>query len=730
VSAEEGLDSEPELVAARAAEARGASQDEKGAERGTLTAEAVEPITLSHDRPQLIVTLADQVRQETERDGGEPVRSQPPHFNPPVRGRFSTRRSGLPGLDFRRSIRSSVSALSPGRGRCLSLNVAAPLALRGYLWKDSNGTWFGRKLVARRIVLVKSGKLYWYKGDGSRYKGFLDFVENRCEVVLDAASSSKFCLRPIGGWKSGGFQGVEKGRIFRFDAQGSEHSREVWVDAIREHIWHGEEARTGAHLDPQDLTPAAKERPLRTYFLGAYRRYLEMDTEGTGYDYGVTDMGAKVFIHEDSGIATWARALDLCPIGTLQSEQELTFHYAPRDAFRSITDQSRAHAELWASLMNRNANWGEGVYTSAREPVDFGSREAVAHNNYATQIQADPSSLDMWAERTAYCIPVLAPKEICFDVRVRATPEMRHGPARNVDGKPLGEGREVWVVRVIDENGATVNATANNRAYLEHQVVALQARVGEYHLDTLASVDELASCLAQQERYADAERLARRACEGRERALGRNHPEWLASASCLAFCLQRQRRTAESENLVAQLLEASDASLATEESPLGEQWVHRILILSNFAAHLEQADRADEAEAYHRCALDLQERCHAPEDARLLRSMSGFASYLERREQFAEAEPLHCRVLEAREASLGPDHPDALMSASSLASCLGALDRHKEAEILHRRVLAARSGADGVDHPSTRRAASRLASCLEAQGKEAEVASLRRQYTQ
>mmetsp|Transcript_49921 Transcript_49921/g.125776 ORF Transcript_49921/g.125776 Transcript_49921/m.125776 type:complete len:711 (-) Transcript_49921:186-2318(-) len=599
----------------------------------------------------------------------------------------TTARSPSPDCDRRRltladrvAIRESVTSV--GSAGCTSVHLAAPLALRGYLWKDSNGTWLGRKLVARRLVSVRSGKLYWYKGFGSRYKGSLDFAENRCEVVLDEDSTTKFSLKPFGGeWRSGGFQGVEQGRVFKFDAQGSEHSREVWVDAIRQHLRHGEETRTGTQLDLQDLAPDTKARPLRTYFLGAYRRYLEMETAETGYYYRVTDMGTKVLVHEESGISTWARALDLCPIGTLPSEQELTFHYAPEDAFRSITDQSRAHAELWASLMNRNANWGEGVYTSSKEPVDFGSREAVAHNNYATQLATDPSSLKYWADRTAYCIPVLAPKEICFDVRVRATPEMKYGPARNVEGKPLGEGREVWVVRATDENGAIVNATANNRAYLEHQVVALQARVGEYHLDTLASVDELASCLAQQERYAEAERLARRAYEGRERALGRGHHDCLASASCLAFCLQRQRRTAESEALVAQLLEASDACLSAEDLPLGEQWVHRLLLLSNFAAHLEHVGRSAEAEAYHRRALELQERCHAPEDLQ---------------------------------------HPDVLMRASSLASCFA---RQKEAESLHRRVLRARSSINGQDHPDSRRAASRLASCLEVQSRAGEAAS-------
>merc|ERR1712151_628142 len=53
------------------------------------------------------------------------------------------------------------------------------------------------------------------------------------------------------GWIEGKFTGNSSGRIFRFDAAGSEHARDVWIQAIRTNIaWTGVE--TKANEQPQD----------------------------------------------------------------------------------------------------------------------------------------------------------------------------------------------------------------------------------------------------------------------------------------------------------------------------------------------------------------------------------------------------------------------------------------------------------------------------------------------
>jgi len=60
--------------------------------------------------------------------------------------------------------------------------------------------------------------------------------------------------------------------------------------------------------------------------------------------------------------------------------------------------------------------------------------------------------------------------------------------------------------------------------------------------NTLKSVSNLASVLQDEGKYDEAERLNRRALEGRKKELGEQHPDTLTSVYCLAYLLQKQTR--------------------------------------------------------------------------------------------------------------------------------------------------------------------------------------------
>jgi len=103
------------------------------------------------------------------------------------------------------------------------------------------------------------------------------------------------------------------------------------------------------------------------------------------------------------------------------------FHYTPPVAFANIVDDNRKEAELWASLQEENALFGPGVYASERPPDVFRDRKNILLNNYLTQIEADPTILQTWWERAAYCIPLIVDRTVAFNVAKRATPQMLHG---------------------------------------------------------------------------------------------------------------------------------------------------------------------------------------------------------------------------------------------------------------------------------------------------------------
>ena len=128
------------------------------------------------------------------------------------------------------------------------------------------------------------------------------------------------------------------------------------------------------------------------------------------------------------------------------------------------------------------------MYASQHPPDVFGAREPILRNNYRcaaprgaqtherrclhlekqvwdsleselsrnavivrrTQIDEDPTVLQRWSDRAAYCIPLIVEKAVAFNVRERKTPEMPAVGVNRSNG-PLHEGRDVPAVFTISE---------------------------------------------------------------------------------------------------------------------------------------------------------------------------------------------------------------------------------------------------------------------------------------
>ena len=143
-----------------------------------------------------------------------------------------------------------------------------------------------------------------------------------------------------------------------------------------------------------------------------------------------------------------------------------------------------------------------------------------------------------------------------------------------------------------------------------HLMAALDLRekaLGESHPDTLESMDTLMETLVEQERFVDAERVARRALEVRRRLLGSEHPEVLASMSSIAELLGNQ-------------------------------------------------DNYEKAEAISRNVLELRRRVLGPEHPDTLESMNQLAWIVSDQGRIAEAEDLERQVYETALRAHGQEH--------------------------------------------------------------------------
>ena len=154
-----------------------------------------------------------------------------------------------------------------------------------------------------------------------------------------------------------------------------------------------------------------------------------------------------------------------------------------------------------------------------------------------------------------------------------------------------------------------------------------RTRYGATHFITLGIVDNLASCLDSQGRYAEAEPLYRSALEAMQRVHGEEHPATLG-------------------------------------------------IVDNLASCLYNLDRYAEAEALHRSALEAMQRVQGEEHPSTLNVFNNLASCLGNLGLIAESDPIHLSALQAMRRVQGEEHPGTLNIINCLAGCLGKQSRY------------------------------------------------------
>jgi len=175
--------------------------------------------------------------------GGDAASSSTSNPSPSNSQRMETppSRRSLGGFDLSQSV--GVALASPKT----ATSNANCTPLRGHLWKQSPSFL---KAFQRRYVVVEEGRISWHapaksnanagqlppaEGDA---KGAIDLCTNNCEVIPDLQNPDRFTLQPINGrWaRDANFTGASNGRMFHFDATGSEYSRAWWMAAIKRHI--------------------------------------------------------------------------------------------------------------------------------------------------------------------------------------------------------------------------------------------------------------------------------------------------------------------------------------------------------------------------------------------------------------------------------------------------------------------------------------------------------------
>lgn len=244
----------------------------------------------------------------------------------------------------------------------------------------------------------------------------------------------------------------------------------------------------------------------------------------------------------------------------------------------------------------------------------------------------------------------------------------------------------------------------------------LRGHLGESHLQTVSSVEQMGLFLTETGRLRAGESHIRQALAARQRLLGEEHPDTLTSLINLAYVIEQQGRYAEAESHCRDALKATRRLLG-DEHPL------TLSAMTNLGVALQHQGRLAEAEPIYRKALEVRRRRYGDDHLDTITGVNTLGVLLEQQGKLAEAEPYYQEALEGWRRLLGDEHPETLLGLNNMGYLLEKQGRLAEAEIYYRQALAGRRRVLGDEHFRTIRSLNNLGHLLEQQGKLKEARS-------
>jgi serine/threonine protein kinase len=234
--------------------------------------------------------------------------------------------------------------------------------------------------------------------------------------------------------------------------------------------------------------------------------------------------------------------------------------------------------------------------------------------------------------------------------------------------------------------------------------------LGEEHLDTISSGENMGLVLAHLGRFAEAERFWIDALERRRRVQGNENPDTLAAINNMGALRLVEDRLSEAEPFCREAMEGYRRLLGSDDR-------FTIISINNLGALLQAQRKFDEAEPLVREALERRRRVLGNEHPDTLTSLNNLGTLLRERGEFGESEKYLGEALRVRRRVLGEEHPETLRSVLNLARLLRSTSRPSEAETLYREAEEKCRRVLGDDAPDTLEAIGELGGTLRAAGK-------------
>ncbi|MCC6317181.1 MAG: serine/threonine protein kinase [Gemmatimonadaceae bacterium] len=318
-----------------------------------------------------------------------------------------------------------------------------------------------------------------------------------------------------------------------------------------------------------------------------------------------------------------------------------------------------------------------------------------------------------------------------------------------------------FLMEMFGATGAdqAVGDTVSVRALLDRQRALVDRAYAGRDAVKADMLDALADGYDRLGLYADAEPMARRALELRERLLPADHPDVAASLNLLGWILHERGASTTALPLLARAerLRRADsarapADLARTLNDIGvvynaqQRWEDAVVVLSealrirraefgdwhravgitanNIAAAWYSQKRNDSAVVMQQLAIRSLQAAVGPDHQRTIVATSNLALFMQRNGEIASAESVYRELMTRQTRLQGPDHPVTARLGLSLAMLLSERGEREaadavlaEAESLYRNVTIAFEKRLGPRHPQLATATERLGLVIASRGR-------------
>ncbi|KAF4621821.1 hypothetical protein D9613_012161 [Agrocybe pediades] len=248
-----------------------------------------------------------------------------------------------------------------------------------------------------------------------------------------------------------------------------------------------------------------------------------------------------------------------------------------------------------------------------------------------------------------------------------------------------------------------------------YKVITLKTKIlGDDHLSTLTSRHNLGSLYADKGQWEEAKAIFLAVLEAHTRVFGEENMDTLDSMHELARCLQNQGKLAEAEEMYSKVI-ALRTKIAGDDHPLNLTSKH------NLGSLYADKGQWEEAKAIILPVVEAYTRLFGEENMNTLDSMHGLADCLQNQGKLAEAEEMYSKVIALKTKILADDHPSTLTSRHNLGSLYADKGQWEEAKAIFLPVVEAYTRVFGEENMNTLNSMHELARCLQNQGKLAEA---------